>query len=275
MYCSKCGSKIADDCAFCPRCGQKVVAPMDDGPKANASQGRRTNRRGGSPVLPVILGIVLLSAVYLIMHPEIFEDDSPTSTYATESTSESTSSSSSEDASGDASKPDISSFDVVTQDFAFNIPAYWKDRVEWRTWEENGYSHAIVYPKVALGYTDGYYLVSLDAVSPSTPDNAGDFIAHKIATVEDAGKRVDIHSKNWPAYYADFFYRNPGYGGSSQEHELINALVDLCCGGKSLPSVYNSASSASSAQEATDPYMGVDTDYLTTAFVPLVAIVDD
>ncbi len=169
--------------------------------------------------------------------------------------------------------PEPASYDVVTKDFAFNIPDYWKGRVAWDAWEEGGYSKVVVYPRVALDALDEYYLVRIEAVDPAAPNNGGDYISHKIRTIEDAGKRVDVYSKNWPAYYAERYYSSPNYGGSSQEKELMAALTDLCCGGAySLSDAYGAAQGASNPGLASSTFVNCDVDFLEAELVPSITI---
>lgn len=165
---------------------------------------------------------------------------------------------------------------ISTKDFTFTIPAYWEGKVEWKTWEENGRACAVVYPKTSLGYVEGSHLVSLRSADPNEPTYGGDYMNHKLKSVEGSGKRIDVLATNWPAYYAEYFFNHPNYGGSSQENELMDALVNLSCGGAaSVSDAREAARNATNPGQASSGYATTEIDYLNTAFVPGVKIVAD
>ena len=189
--------------------------------------------------------------------------------------------------------------DIVTADFAFDIPEYWDDGDDWEisgtyeidgeshtTWnagsdnwtfvdtyeDENG-SHAVVYPAVAMLSTDVHYLVRIDSVAADYPLNGGDYVTHNIGRIEDKGKTVDVMSVNWSARYAEQFFQHPNYSGPSEEEELMDMLVDLSSGGATtLFDVKVTATSASEMNEAIQPFQGMDVDFLTEEFVPTIEI---
>ena len=167
-------------------------------------------------------------------------------------------------------------YHIVTDDFEFDIPAYWQGRVDYNVdTNDEGKSRVVVYPISGLtqdpGTAASYRLVTIEAVSSDSPAamNMGDYIGHIAGKVEAGDKTIVVRSTNWPAERLGFFFNNPTYGGSSQEIELMSALVDLSSGGSvSYGDVVSAAGSVSSMGETVSVYQAVDVDYLNESLMP-------
>ncbi len=169
-----------------------------------------------------------------------------------------------------------SEYHVVTDDFEFDIPEYWRGKVSYFVKTNNeGMPSVTVYPVTSLTQdpeTVGKYrLVTIEAVSSDSPvaRNAGDYVNHISGRVEAGSKTIVVHSTNWPSERVTFFYNNPSYGGSSQEIELMSALVDLSSGGSiTYGEVKNTAGNIKSIGDISETYARLDIDFLETSLMP-------
>ena len=169
-----------------------------------------------------------------------------------------------------------SEYHVVTDDFEFDIPEYWRGKVSYFVKTNNeGMPSVTVYPVTSLTQdleTAGKYrLVTIEAVSSDSPAarNAGDYVNHISGRVEAGSKTIVVHSTNWPSERVTFFYNNPYYGGSSQEIELMSALVDLSSGGSiTYGEVKNTAGSIANIGDVSETYARFDIDFLNTSLMP-------
>lgn len=175
-----------------------------------------------------------------------------------------------------ASAEEQAEYHVVTDDFEFDIPEYWRGKVDYLV-ETNyeGMSSVTVYPVTLLTQDPAnvgtYRLVTIDAVPSDSPTarNAGDYVNHIAGRVEAGSKTIVVHSTNWPAERISFFYNHPTYGGSSQEIELMSALVDLVSGGSvTYGEVQRAAENITSIEETSRVYSQVDIDYLNSSLMP-------
>ena len=165
---------------------------------------------------------------------------------------------------------------VVTDDFEFDIPEYWRGKVDYFTdFNDAGMSSVTVYPVTSLSQSPDsvgrYRLVTIEALPSDSPaaNNMGDIIGHIAGKVESDDKAVVVRSTNWPAERATFFANNKMYGGSSQEIELMSALVDLISGGSITYSEARQAGlDAASPGEASMLYQAADVNYLNETLIP-------
>ena len=164
-------------------------------------------------------------------------------------------------------------YHVSTGTFEFDIPEYWRDRVEWIV-DESG-TEVTIYPIVSMDVSDDYYLAKITQHSADDMTSAGDYITHLAGSVEGADGRLEVRTKNWPAYYADFWAGNPNYSGSSQELEMVDALLDLSTGGAITRSeVMDAAVNSSGPGDASKDLGMMDVDFANEYLIPSVAYVE-
>ena len=164
-------------------------------------------------------------------------------------------------------------YHVMASGFEFDIPEYWRDRVEWRTNEPG--TVMTLYPITSMSAPDDYYLARIELHPSSDPLNAGDYVTHLAGTVEGPDGRVEVWTKNWPAYYADFWAGNPNYGGSSQELEMIDALLDLSTGGAITRSeIMDTAACSSDPGDASKNLGALDVDFVEQNLIPSIVFTE-
>lgn len=158
---------------------------------------------------------------------------------------------------------------IQANGFSFELPDYWKDKVICVDTEKG----VAIYPDTTLGTVEGYELATLELVSNNTPENGGDYVTHIAGRVRGDGVRVDVVSRNWAAHYGGEWYRHPNYAGSSQEQELVAALIDLSSGGAcGYGDVRSAAESATNDGDAWSQFSTVDVDFLNETLIPTVMI---
>ncbi|MDO4891463.1 MAG: hypothetical protein Q3963_08860, partial [Coriobacteriaceae bacterium] len=158
---------------------------------------------------------------------------------------------------------------IYADGFSFELPEYWKGKVVGGKIDGG----VALYPDTAMGCVEGYELVKLTLVSADAPENAGDYISHVAGRVRGDGVRVDVASKNWPAFYGGDWYRHPNYAGSSQEQEMVAALIDLSSGGAySYDDVRSAAQNATNDADAYAQFQGIDVDFLNETLIPTVKL---
>ena len=169
-------------------------------------------------------------------------------------------------------------YHIVTEDFEFDIPEYWQGKVDWSVDTSSyGMSSVSIYPIVpSLGAMPDYKLAWLDAVPIDSPEanNMGDIETHVAYKLAGSDKVIVLHSTNWGMHYATFFFNNPTYGGSSQEAELIDALVDLSVGGGSYPDPREVARNATDMGSVMSAFDQADIGYMESALVPSLSLAE-
>lgn len=173
-----------------------------------------------------------------------------------------------------------SDYRVVTDDFEFDLPEYWRGKVYWETGTNNeGMSKAVVYPNEARDVDESqrHSLVSVEAVAPDSPAarNMGDYISHVACKVEGAAKTVVVHSTNWPQERAEYLYRHPGETMDAGEEALYTALIDLVTGGKfAMSDLPFYVSHADSLPNLGKENAHLDVDYVNQNLRPAIEIVE-
>ena len=164
-------------------------------------------------------------------------------------------------------------YHVTASGFEFDIPEYWRDRVEWRTNEPG--TVVTIYPITSMSAPDNYYLARIELHPSSDPLNAGDYVSHRAGIVEGSDERVEVWTNNWPAYYADYWASNPNYGGSSQELEMVDAFLDLSTGGAITRSeVMDAAANSSGPGNASKDLGAMDIDFVEENLSPSIAFTE-
>ena len=125
---------------------------------------------------------------------------------------------------------------VVTDDFEFDIPEYWRGKVDVALGENReGFPSAVIYLK---GHDEQYpyggimcrlVTVSRRANVPGNTDIDGDIGNYRAFHKVEGDVYVDVWVRNWP-WMAWFDQKNPGKG-NMPPLEVLQQLVDLSTGG--------------------------------------------
>ena len=78
MFCSKCGTEIADACAVCPKCGAKVASEKIGEEMGNAEENTNDIKSGKKKKMKkiiIISGIVFLLVVALIIGGKLYQNN--------------------------------------------------------------------------------------------------------------------------------------------------------------------------------------------------------
>ena len=127
-------------------------------------------------------------------------------------------------------------FHVRTADFQFDLPAYWRGKVEWFDSRlPNGYTEVSICP---IGMSDRtssgdyeYALVTVTATDADAPVAGGDIGGGLVAHVDGSDKDVVAYQKNWTFLGRE---HGPDARTGSRKYTLseLDKLIGLATGGK-------------------------------------------
>ena len=124
---------------------------------------------------------------------------------------------------------------VSTADFEFDLPEYWRGKVEWveRTTDQ-GYSQVVVYP-LGMGETDSkggytYSILEVTGVPADWPVTGGDIGGGLVTCAEGSTKKVKVWQTNW-TYFAHEKLNGNRYAKQYPD-ATFETLVDLTTGGR-------------------------------------------
>ena len=122
---------------------------------------------------------------------------------------------------------EINSLHVETDDFEFDIPEYYQDKVEWSSESSDGLDQLVTVHR--KGHPDQALFWVWTSTNSDDVEMEGDVGTHVVDYIEKDGKYIGVSSTNWA--YMTAYYVTQDVDESYTEEDL-RELVDLSTGGR-------------------------------------------